>query len=89
MPLITIHLSDELMHEVISRSHTLRISQTEYIRKAVERMNEEVAKQERKQKLIKASLRVRNESMSVNAEFSRIEHDPEAPIDFKSRSQRT
>jgi len=78
MSLISIRLADKLLIELKNRAHLLHLSQTEYIRKAIEHMNEEVSKQERKQKLIQASLRVRGESMAVNNDFSRIEHDPEA-----------
>ncbi len=78
MSLVSIRLADNLLNETKIRAQALHMSQTEYIRKAIERMNEEVLKQERKQKLTQASLKVRNESMLVNAEFSRIEYDPKA-----------
>jgi len=41
-------------------------------------MNNETEKQERTKRLKNASLRVRKESMRVNAEFSEIEHDPKS-----------
>ncbi len=78
MSLVSVRLDSRLLNELKAVSQTLHMSQADYIRKAIEHMNEEVLKRERKQKLIKASLRVRDESMLVNAEFSRIEHDPEA-----------
>lgn len=78
MSLVSIRLPDELLSEVKIKAHNLHISQTEYMRKAIELMNAEVAKEERKQKLIRASLKVRKESMAINDEFSRIEYDPEA-----------
>jgi len=78
MSLVSIRLDDRLFHELKARAQTLHISQADYIRKAIEHMNKEISKKERRQKLITASLRVRDESMLVNAEFSRIEHDPEA-----------
>ncbi len=78
MSLVSIRLGDKLLIEVKNRAQLLHLSQTEYIRKAIEHMNEEVSKQERKQRLIQASLKVRGESMDVNQDFSRIEHDPEA-----------
>ncbi len=77
MSLISIRLTDKLLQEVKVKAQTLHMTQTTYIRKAIEHMNEEVSQQERRQNLMKASLRVRKESMAVNAEFSRIEHDPE------------
>jgi len=78
MSLVSIRLADNLLDEVKIRAQALHMSQTEYIRKAIEHMNEEVLRHERKKKLTQASLKVRNQSMLVNAEFSRIEYDPEA-----------
>lgn len=78
MSLISIRLGDKLLVELKNRAHLLHLSQTEYIRKAIEYMNAEVLKQERRQRLMQASLKVRGESMEVNKEFSEIEHDPEA-----------
>jgi Arc/MetJ-type ribon-helix-helix transcriptional regulator len=76
--LISIRLSDKLLTEMRSKARALHLSQTDYIRKAIERMNRKTKKNERKQRLIEASLRVREESLKVNAEFAEIEHDPEA-----------
>jgi predicted transcriptional regulator len=73
---ISIRLSDELFQDVKSRAHALHLSQTDYIRKAIELMNDETSKQEREHRLKRASMRVREESMKVNAEFGEIEHDP-------------
>jgi predicted transcriptional regulator len=77
MSLISVRLADNLLNEVKIRAQALHMSKTEYIRKAIEHMNEEVLKQERKEKLMHASLKVRKESLLVNAQFSRIEYDPE------------
>lgn len=76
MSVISIRLPDKLISEMKTRSHSLHISQTDYIRQAIEHMNDHLMKQERKQKLIQASLKVRKESMSVNSEFSKVEYDP-------------
>lgn len=78
MTVISIRLPDALLHDLDGSAHTLHMPRTVYIRKAIEHMNEEVLNNERKQKLIKASLRVRKESMRINKEFSEIENDPEA-----------
>jgi hypothetical protein len=43
------------------------------VRKAVEQMNAAVASQRRRARLMEVSLKVREESMKVNAEFSAIE----------------
>ena len=77
MSTISLRLPDDLMRETKSHAVALHLSQTEYIRNAIEHMNAEITRQQQKQRLIKASLRVRKESMRINAEFSRIEHDPE------------
>lgn len=78
MSLVSIRLDDKLLQEVKVRAHTMHLSQSNYIRRAIEHMNEEAKLQARKERLEQASLRVRDESMKINAEFSRIEHDPEA-----------
>jgi metal-responsive CopG/Arc/MetJ family transcriptional regulator len=76
MSVITVRLSDDLLEELDARAESIHLARAEYIRRAIQHMNEEISAQERKHKLTKASLRVRAESMRVNAEFSRIEHDP-------------
>lgn len=77
MTTLSIRLPDKLLRELDHGARIHHIPRSEYIRKAIELMNQETKKRERKQKLAKASLRVRKESMKVNEEFSRIEHDPE------------
>lgn len=76
--LVSIRMNDKLLKEMKTNAHRLQLSQTEYIRKAIEHMNNEIERQERKKKLKNASLRVRKESMKINAEFSEIEDDPES-----------
>ena len=78
MSLISVRLPDELLQQTKLRSQALHMSPANYIRKAIMQMNEEILIQQQKQQLIKASLKVREESMAVNAEFSQVEHDPEA-----------
>lgn len=75
--LISIRLNDDIFHEMKKKALLLHVSQTDYIRKAIEHLNHEIEKKERRSKLQQASLRVREESMRVNAEFNEIEHDPE------------
>ena len=76
MTTVTVRLSDQLLQALDKRAKKLKISRSIYIRQALERMNEEVAAQYRRERLKEVSLRVREESMKINAEFSRIEHDP-------------
>lgn len=74
--LVSVRLSEPLIHSLNQYAHALHLSQTEYIRQAIELMNREVERKKRVERLVKASLRVRKESMKINAEFSEIEHDP-------------
>lgn len=75
---ISIRVNDKTLEALKANAHLLHLSQTEYIRKAIEQMNTEIEKQERKNRLKNASLLVRKESMRINAEFSEIENDPKA-----------
>lgn len=75
MSIISLRLSNHLLSQLDNSAHILHIQRAEYIRRAIEYMNREVLNQERKNKLIKASFLVRQNSMSVNNEFSDIEHD--------------
>ena len=77
MTVITIRLPEQLLHEIDSRAKLLHIQRTQYIRQAIEYLNQELLKQERKQHLANVSMKVRRESMKVNAEFSEVERDPE------------
>jgi predicted transcriptional regulator len=76
MTTVTVRLSDQLLQALDKRAKKLKISRSIYIRQALEHMNEEVAAQYRRERLKEVSLRVREESMKINAEFSHIEHDP-------------
>lgn len=69
MSTISIRLPDH-------RAHACKITRAAYIRVAIEHMNQEI-KNKQKQRLIKASKKVRKKSMKINAEFSRIEDDAE------------
>ena len=75
MSIISIRLTEKLLHELDTRAHACKMPRTEYIRRAIELMNDQVKNKELRKKIIKASLRVRKESMRVNAEFDRIEDD--------------
>ncbi len=78
MALVSIRLSDELLKTLKMRAQMLQLSQTDYIRTAIEHMNYEAGKIERTQRLKEISLRVRKESMKINAQFSKVEHAPKA-----------
>ncbi|MFH0813608.1 MAG: ribbon-helix-helix domain-containing protein [Chloroflexota bacterium] len=76
MTTITVRLPDQLLHELDNWAKKLNIPRSLYVRQALEHMNKEIDTQRRRERLKELSLRVRAESMKVNAEFSEIEHDP-------------
>ena len=78
MTIVTLRLPDNLVHKVDINAHTLHMNRSEYIKKAILEMNFEIQKNMRKERLIAASHRVREESMKINAEFAAIENDPES-----------
>ena len=75
---IALKLPEDLMAESGRLADTLRITRAEYIRIAIRRMNRKTAARLRAERLAEVSVRVREESMKVNAEFAAIETDPDA-----------
>lgn len=75
MSAISLRLPDGLLKDAEDKARSLHIPRAEYIRRAIEAMNREVADQARRNRLMEISLRVRAESMRVNAEFDAIERD--------------
>jgi metal-responsive CopG/Arc/MetJ family transcriptional regulator len=53
------------------------ISRAEYIRLAIKRMNRETIDRTRAERMARASRKVLKESMRVNAEFARVEQNPD------------
>ncbi len=78
MDAISIKMPAALLKESGRRARALGIPRAEYIRQAIERMNGEVAAQAHAARLAQVSKKVRRESMRINAEFARIEHEPDA-----------
>jgi predicted transcriptional regulator len=78
MTTLSLRLPDELLHEVDAFARQMHIPRAEYVRKALEQMNMTVEAQRRRTRLMETSLKVRAESMTVNAEFSGIEDAPHA-----------
>ncbi len=78
MESISLKLPGELLEASDRCARVLGIPRAEYIRRAIERMNREAEVQVRAQRMARASRKVRRESMRVNAEFERIERDPDA-----------
>ena len=76
--LVSIRIDDATLQAMRNNAHKMGLTQTDYIRTAIERMNKKLHAEERKRSLQSASRAVRAESMKVNAEFDKVEHDPEA-----------
>ena len=78
MKAISMKLPDELAMTSDECAEALSISRAEYIRRAIEHMNRETRAALRASRIKRASQKVRDESMQVNAEFAAIEEDPDA-----------
>ena len=78
MGAISLKLPDKLLELSGQCAKTLRLTRSEYIRRAIERMNRETRSVLRAKRLAEASQKVRMESMQVNAEFAAFERDPDA-----------
>lgn len=78
MTTLSLRLPDELLHEVDATAKQLHMPRADYVRKALEQMNRAVAAQQRRARLMEASLKVRAESMAVNAAFDAVEDAPHA-----------
>lgn len=78
MATVTFRLPDNVIHKMDINAQILHMSRSEYIKKAILEMNDDVQENERKKRLMVASQLVRQESRKINAEFAEIENDPEA-----------
>jgi metal-responsive CopG/Arc/MetJ family transcriptional regulator len=78
MTTLSLRLPDDLLHEVDISADELHIPRAAYVRKALEQMNASIAAQRSRTRLMEVSLKVRAESMRVNAEFDAIEDVPHA-----------
>ena len=78
MKTISLNLPEEVLEESREAATVLRLSRAAYIRKAIERMNREIAARRRAEKMVEVSKKCRAESMRVNAEFAAFETDPDA-----------
>jgi metal-responsive CopG/Arc/MetJ family transcriptional regulator len=75
MKAISLKLPEDLLEDSGHCAEALDLSRAQYIRKAIEKMNTETRTRFRAKRMAEASLRVREESMRVNAEFAAIEED--------------
>jgi len=78
MESISLKLPQDLLETSERCAKALGIPRAEYIRRAIERMNREAEARARAERIAGASRKVRKESMRLNAEFARIERDPDA-----------
>ncbi len=76
MAIISLRLPESLARQVSRLAKAQHMPRSEYIRRALERMNREVEAELRRARMAEASRRVREESMAVNAEFDAIEQAP-------------
>jgi very-short-patch-repair endonuclease len=78
MSTISVQLPDDLLKVSTKLAESLHLSRAAYIRRSLERMNRETERHLRVERLTRASLKVRKQSMAVNAEFAMVERDPDA-----------
>ncbi len=75
MSMVSVRLPDKLLEQVNAFALELEIPRAEYMRMALEAMNREMLGKRRRERLKALSLRVREESMKVNAEFEGLDDD--------------
>lgn len=78
MAAISLKLPEDLLEAAGRCAEALQLTRAEYIRRAVEVMNQGTQQRLRARRLRDASRKVRGESMRVNEEFAAIEHDVDA-----------
>ena len=78
MEAISLKLPEKLLRKSGQCAEALGIPRAEYIRRAIERMNQETETVHRAARLAQVPRRVRKENMRVNAEFAAVERNPDA-----------
>ena len=78
MRMISLKLPETLLEQSKRLAETLHLSRAEYIRRAIEQKNLETEAALRAKRIAAASPRVRHESLRVNAEFEKLESEPDA-----------
>ena len=76
MRAISLKISETALVQAGRMAELLGISRAAYIRRALNRYNQEATAEIRDRRLTAASHRVRAESMRINTEFAAIEPDP-------------
>jgi metal-responsive CopG/Arc/MetJ family transcriptional regulator len=77
MATISVRLKDEILEVLNEHSRKLHIPRAEYVRRAVVAMNKQVDKELRRERIMAASKRIREESMHINVEFDAVEDVPD------------
>jgi Arc/MetJ-type ribon-helix-helix transcriptional regulator len=77
MATVTIRLSREALEEVDEHACKLHVSRSDYLRRAIHALNANTAAEHRRNRIMAASHRVRENSMRINAEFEAIEDAPD------------
>ena len=75
MSAISLRLDEPLLHEVDTFARAQHIPRTEYIRRAINAMNDSLRQEQRRQQLQTASQRVREANMEINREFAALDGD--------------
>jgi metal-responsive CopG/Arc/MetJ family transcriptional regulator len=75
---ITVNIPDKIITQADKNASILHIKRSEYIRKALENLNNQILKNEKYARLLYLSNLVRDESMNINKEFEEVEHEPES-----------
>lgn len=73
MGMVSVRLPDKLLEQINDFAHELHVPRAEYMRLALEAMNRDMLEKRRRERLKTLSLRVREESMKVNAEFDGLD----------------
>jgi len=73
---ITVNIPDSIITQADKNASILHIKRSEYIRKALENLNNQISKNEKYARLLHLSNLVRDESININKEFEEIEHEP-------------
>lgn len=73
MSSISIRISENSVHELDKWANKFHLRRADYIRKAIELMNSKMEKLERRDRLERASLKVRDHSLQINKEFDEVE----------------
>ena len=76
MRAISLKIPDTALVQAGRMAESLGISRAAYIRRAIDRYNQQAMAEIRDRRLTAASHKIRVESMRINAEFAAIESDP-------------